>query len=438
MQCSLILTLLLCTFTLSGECSSQVALKRSSGSRHSNHKRFSVPSASFCNGATISSTLTNASEYSITSNRTLYYLPLSLNLTIISYSTEGYPIVCLETHNELPSPVALTVYRALTVMLLGLSMIMLLLSIAHLSQCRSVFGFILLNLAVTVFAADLTATVNAFSHSVLIICILSSIAEHLFLLSQFSWLALLAVNFALRLHRIANSFTSRSPLSIMLLYFCIGWGPSLLVSYITAVVHSLPDSRIHYSQPGFCHLSPVLAAVGLLLLPLLIGWSLAMATVVSILVYLHKLPFYFDNTDKRQFVLMFVLLCVMGAMFSLTAWTVLDRFPLSHLVALFASLVPLTLRSFLLITAFIPKQKLIIKMKTLLQYRNRVSPSPSTLATSSSVSSLPCSKIARQYPAETAELVRLMSDPSQVPKIHTCVRCHDKQISLELSKTEIN
>lgn len=294
-----------------------------------------------------------------------------------------------------------------------------------------------MNLALSQTMGDSALTLNAFGHDRDSVCTFSAIAEQFSLVAQLSLLAVLATNFALRLHRTANSLNpSYPPAFFKLLYLCVGWGPSFLITGVTMVIQAL--SRAQYGGNGFCHLAPPPTTVLLLVAPLIIGWIVATTASLYILWYLHKLQFSFDRTDKKQFGMMFALLVAMAVVITVTTWMLLDTSPRTHAISLFACIFATAARSILLLIGFMPKEQIMLQMMSYLTRHKRhvhPTPSPSHSAPSPSV---PLSHdtvrqtIATLYPLETAELVKVMSDPSQVPKIYTCTRCYsltDKEIT---------
>ncbi len=375
-------------------------------------------SASQCNNTL--TTLTNTCDYTILNNITLQYTPLNTNLSIVSYSTEGLPIVCLYLPMQPASflmqgfsPLALSLYQTATVLVLCTSLAVLLLAVAYIANSRTISSFLTINLALSLAIGDITLIFNAFGHGIDTLCILSAMAEHFFLLTEFSWLALLGGNFALRFYRIANSLPPKLNSFIMLLYLCIGWGPSFLFTGVAVVIYSLPGAEwVIYGQSGFCHLAPSPAVVLLLITPIIAGWIVAMAALLWILLYLYKIPFHFDTSDKKRFAFILGFLVVMAADIVMTMWVLLDRSPPTHVTSLFVYIFVLFARSLLLATGFIPKRQLIKKLKSIL--RNKVSPT-------SYIEPHPhlCPGI---DPLDAAELVNMMSDPSLVPKIYTCAR----------------
>ncbi len=381
-------------------------------------------SVSQCNNTL--TTLTNTCDYSILNNLTLHYSPLNTNLSIVSYSTEGLPIVCLYLQPTSLlmlgfSPTALSLYQTATVLVLCTSLAVLLLAIAYIASSRTLSSFLIINLALSLAISDITLTLNAFAHGTATLCILSGIAEHFFLLTQFSWLALLGGNFALRFYRVANSLPHTFSSFVMLLYLCIGWGPSFLFTGVTVVIHSfLGTEWIEYGLSGFCHLTPVATSVVLLITPIITGWIVATAALLWILVYLYKIQFDFDTTDKKLFAFMLSFLVVMAMEIVMTMWVLLDRSPPTHVTSLFICIFALIARSLLLATGFIPKRQLMKKLKSILG--NKVSPTPHVEPDpllSPGIDPLISPGI---DPVDAAELVNMMSDPSQVPKIYTCAR----------------
>ena len=381
-------------------------------------------SVSQCNNTL--TTLTNTCDYSILNNLTLHYSPLNTNLSIVSYSTEGLPIVCLYLQPTSLlmlgfSPTALSLYQTATVLVLCTSLAVLLLAIAYIASSRTLSSFLIINLALSLAISDITLTLNAFAHGTATLCILSGIAEHFFLLTQFSWLALLGGNFALRFYRVANSLPHTFSSFVMLLYLCIGWGPSFLFTGVAVVIHSfLGTEWIEYGLCGFCHLTPAATTVILLITPIITGWIVATAALLWILVYLYKIQFDFDTTDKKLFAYMLSFLVVMAVEIVMTMWVLLDGSPPTHVTSLFICIFALVARSLLLATGFIPKRQLMKKLKSILG--NKVSPTPHVEPDpllSPGIDPLISPGI---DPVDAAELVNMMSDPSQVPKIYTCAR----------------
>ncbi len=390
-------------------------------------------SVSQCNNTL--TTLTNACDYSILNNITLHYTPLNTNLSIVSYSMEGLPIVCLYLQHPTSllmlgfSPIALSLYQTATVLALCTSLALLLLAIAYIASSRTLSSFLIFNLALSLAITDITLTLNAFAHGIATLCILSAIAEHFFLLTQFSWLALLGGNFALRFYRVANSLPHTFSSFVMLLYLCIGWGPSFLFTGVAVVIHSfLGTEWIEYGLCGFCHLTPAATTVILLITPIITGWIVATAALLWILVYLYKIQFDFDTTDKKLFAYMLSFLVVMAVEIVMTMWVLLDGSPPTHVTSLFICIFALVARSLLLATGFIPKRQLMKKLKSILG--NKVSPTPHVEPDpllSPGIDSLLSPGIDPLIspgidPVDAAELVNMMSDPSQVPQIYTCAR----------------
>ncbi len=92
--------------------------------------------------------LTNGSDYTILNNVTLhYYTGINASLSIVGYSIEGFPLVCLplppQKHSVLNrglSPPTQRLYQSLTIFLLCFSLTILVIAVACFVSTRTVFS----------------------------------------------------------------------------------------------------------------------------------------------------------------------------------------------------------------------------------------------------------------------------------------------------------
>lgn len=397
-------------------------------------------------------TLTNSSQYYFIDNTTIHYAPLNSSLRVLNYSEQQFPIVCLNnslsTHSFLGSifiqfgPGLRESYYAFVLMAAVLMMAALLLAILLfiiLKEVRAMFGCVVLNLGVAFFISDVLLVLQTFLHYSPVICTLLAIAEHFCSLLQFSWLAILGVDFALRFYRVANSLGHRSLPQVFITYQCIGWGVPFCVTLFTVIIHFSTHGRVvQYGLDGRCHIVHIPSTVIFFSIPIVIAWMVCLLAVFGILVYLYKLPFNFDHFDKRRFCFMFMFIFVMAILHFVWMWVLLDGSLVSHVISLFTFLAVVGFRSVLFTIAFVINRKVLNAARRLCCNTDRVTPQVEPAV------QLPCpteyenptftlvdedqqpvhpvfrSRIAAVYPEEAEMLSRLMSEPSAVPKIHKC------------------
>lgn len=378
--------------------------------------------------------LNNASDYTLLDNATLHYTFDNATYFIVGYSVQGSPIVCFLPMSKFISVLehglsfsVRRLYQSLTIIFLFLSLALLILSVVCFASEKTIFSLIVMCLALSLTMGDTTMTLNAFGYNEKTVCIFSGIMEHFSLIAQFSLLGVLGTNFAIKLHRTANGVTTSYPAAFFkLLYLCVGWGPSLLFIGVTMVIQSLSGDA-QYGQNGFCHLNSPYTIVLLLVVPMIVGWTVAIISLLLILLYLFKIQFSFDSTDKKQCMTLFMLLVAMAVIIIVTVWTLLDESPLTHVSSLFVCLFAKTVRSLVFLVGFMSTEQLMSRVRSsLTQNKRHIHPTPSPSLPAHSTSSHDDARqtIACLYPVEAAELVRIMSDPTEVPPIYTCRRCH--------------
>ena len=395
--------------------------------------------------------LTNSSQYYFIDNTTIHYVPSNSSFHVFNYSEEQFPIVCLNnspsmcTHSFLGSifvqlgPELKYSYDTFVVMVAVLSITSILLAIllfVILKKMRTVFGCIVLNIGAVFCVSDVVLVLQAFLHYSPAVCTLLAIAEHFCSLLQFSWLAILGINFALRFHRAANSLSHRSLPCVFILYSSIGWSIPFCITLLSVIINfATHDQVIQYGLNGHCHISHVPSIVIFFSIPIIIAWMVCLLAVLGTLIYLYKMPFNFDHFDKSRFCFMFMLIFVMAVLHFVWVWVLVAGSPVLHVIALFAFLAVVGFRSVLFTVAFIINRKVCTSSKKVCRTTDQATPQLELQVPSTSEYENPTfirngdqlpvhpvfrSRIAAVYPEEAEKLSKLMSEPSTVPKILTC------------------
>ena len=262
----------------------------------------------------------DASQY-VTINRTLiFYRPLGVLTLLIGMTPNQLPIVCLDLAIPFVNPDTLRLFLRLQKFYGGLVFAMSIISallcstivaIYLLRPMRSVFGVVVVNVAIVFLVSDVVIVLvghSTFAAAHQGLCVFAAIAEQLINLALFVWLAILAVDVAIRYHRNANSLQPRSKKRVVVTYLLIGWTIPIALTGVGIAANFVSRGAIvQYGLEGSCHINHPQSALALLAIPDLVSIITAVVALVVILVLLCKLHFSFEKRDKIRFVLLFVL-----------------------------------------------------------------------------------------------------------------------------------
>ena len=252
-------------------------------------------------------------------NQTLiFHKALRVLTLVIGTAANQLPIVCLDFAIPFINPETLKLFLQLQKFYGGLTFATSTISalfcvsiivIYFLRPMRSVFGVVVINIAIVFLVSD--AVIILVGHSTFAsanqkLCVLAAIAEQLINLALFVWLAIFAVDIAIRYHRNANSLEPRSKKKVVAIYILVGWIVPLSLTTVGILGNfATRGAVVQYGLEGACHISHPQSALALFGLPDLISLIIAIVALLVVLVLLCKIQYSFDRRDKCRFILLF-------------------------------------------------------------------------------------------------------------------------------------
>jgi hypothetical protein len=252
-------------------------------------------------------------------NRTLiFHKALGVLTLVIGTAANQLPIVCLDFAIPFINPETLKLFLRLQRfyggLILATSIISVLISVSivvvyFLRSMRSVFGVVVINIAIIFLVSDIVIILvghSTFANANQRLCVIAAIAEQLINIALFVWVAIFAIDIAIRYHRNANSLLPRSKKRVVLIYTLVGWIVPLSLTTVGILANFATQGRVvQYGSEGACHINHQQSALILLGVPDLISLIIAMVALVVILVLLCKIQYSFERRDKCRFILLF-------------------------------------------------------------------------------------------------------------------------------------
>ena len=164
----------------------------------------------------------DASEYVAINQTLIFYKPLGVITLVIDMNPSQLPIVCLDLAIPFINPQTLRLFLMLqrfygglvfVTSIISVVLCLLVVSVYLMRPMRSVFGVVVINIAVIFLVSDVVIILvghSTFTAANQGLCVFAAIAEQLINLALFVWLAIFAVDVAIRYHRNANSLQPRS------------------------------------------------------------------------------------------------------------------------------------------------------------------------------------------------------------------------------------
>ena len=258
-------------------------------------------------------------EYVPINQTFIFYKPLGVITLVITTAPNQLPIVCLDIAVPSIDPQTLKLYLKIQKFYGGLIFVTAIISVVLcttivsiylLKPMCSIFGVVVINLAILFLVSDVVLILvghSSFSDANHGLCMFSAIAEQLVNVAIFVWLAIFAIDIAVRYHRSANSLQPRSKRRVMIAYLLIGWTIPIVLTIIGIAANFLSrGSLVQYGLQGSCHINHSQSVLALVTIPNLICITTAIMALVVIVILLCKIQYSFDNRDKCRFALLFV------------------------------------------------------------------------------------------------------------------------------------
>ena len=259
------------------------------------------------------------SEFVVINATLIFYKPLGVIALVIGTAANQLPIVCLDFAIPFINPETLKLFLQLQKFYGGLVFATSIISVVlcasiivvyFLRPMRSVFGAVVINIAIIFLVSDIVIILvghSTFANANQSLCVLAAIAEQLINLALFVWLAIFAIDIAIRYHRNANSLQPRSKKRVILIYLLVGWIIPLSLTTVGILANfATRGAVVQYGQEGNCHITHVQSSFVLFTLPDLICLIIAVLALVVILVLLCKIRYSFERRDKCRFILLFI------------------------------------------------------------------------------------------------------------------------------------
>ena len=274
-------------------------------------------SSGVCDTATV---LNGSYTYEFVSDSVVaVFSPVQELADVLGLDEGGLPVVCLE---GVPLPSMDLIFRFVGTVQTVASYVLLLISMAASSvvvfiyafskRMRSIFGLVAICSAISFFFNDFFLIIagpvsKAVSNDS--ICLMAAIFGHYWSVTQYMWLAIFGIDFALRYQRIAKSRGHRRKFTVAILYSIFGWGISFKI-WIAGIIGHFASRYVQYGMHRLsCRISDLPSFMFLSFIPSMVAVSVSLIAVVVILVYLCKLSsFSFKRTDRARFVSAFVFI----------------------------------------------------------------------------------------------------------------------------------
>lgn len=259
------------------------------------------------------------SQYVVINQTLIFYKPLGVIAIVIRLGPTQLPIICLDFARPFINPDTLKLFLKLQRFYGGLVFVASIISAVFctiviavylLRPMRSVFGVVVINIAIIFLVSDVVIILVAHSAFAIAnqgLCLFAAIAEQFINIALFVWLAILAVDVAIRYHRSANSLQPRSKKRVTITYLLIGWIIPVTLTVVGIVANFVSRGAIvQYGLQGSCHINHPQSVFALLAIPDLISIITAVVALIVILVLLCKVHYSFDKRDKCRFLLLFI------------------------------------------------------------------------------------------------------------------------------------
>ena len=261
----------------------------------------------------------DVSEFVPINQTLIFHKALGVLTLVIGTAANQLPIVCLDFAIPFINPEALKLFLQLQKFYGGLVFAASIISVFlcasiivvyFLRPMRSVFGAVVINIAMIFLVSDIVIILvghSAFANANHSLCVFAAIAEQLVNLALFVWLAIFAIDIAIRYHRNANSLQPRSKKRVILIYILVGWIVPLSLTTVGILANfATQGAVVQYGLEGACHINHSQSALVLFGLPDLISLVIAVVALIVILVLLCKVQYSFERRDKCRFILLFI------------------------------------------------------------------------------------------------------------------------------------
>lgn len=272
------------------------------------------------------------SEYVPINQTFIVYKPLGVIALVIQTGPSQLPIVCLDLAIPFINPEAIRLFLkiqkfygvlALVTSIISVPICVIIVAVYSLRPMRSVFGVVVINLAIIFLVSDIVLILGghaAFANINHGLCVFAAIVEHFINMSLFIWLAIFAIDIASRYHRNANSLQPRSKKCVIMIYLLIGWIIPIASTFIGIIINFLSrGDSVQYGLQGSCHINQSRSAFALVVIPDLFSIITAILALVVILILLCKIDYSFEKRDKCHFVMLFIFYMFLIILWS--TWT---------------------------------------------------------------------------------------------------------------------
>lgn len=261
----------------------------------------------------------NQSEFVPINQTLIFYKPLGVITPVIQTTPNQLPIVCLDLGIPSINPETIKLFLKIQkfygILVIATSIISvpictIIVVVYLLRPMHSVFGVVVINLAVIFLVSDVVLILgghSAFTNTNQGLCMFAAIAEHFINLSLFIWLAIFAIDIAIRYHRNANSLQPKSKRRVIITYLLIGWIIPIASTVIGITANFLSQGAIvQYGLQEGCHINHPQSVFALIVIPDILSIITAMLALIVILILLCKIHYSFEKRDKCRFVLLFI------------------------------------------------------------------------------------------------------------------------------------
>ena len=278
------------------------------------------------------------SEYVSINQTLIFYKPLGVSTPVIETGPSQLPIICLDLAIPSINPETIRLFLkiqkfygilALVTSIISVPLCAIIIAVYSLRPIRSVFGVVVINLAIIFLVSDIVLILGghaAFASINQGLCMFAAIVEHFINVSLFIWLAIFAIDIAIRYHRSANFLQPRSKKCVTMIYLLIGWILPFTSAFIGIIANFLSQGDIiQYGLQGSCHINQSRSAFALVVVPDLVAIITAILALVVILILLCKIGFSFEKRDKCRFVMLFIFYLFFIILWSIWTLTIMGE-----------------------------------------------------------------------------------------------------------------
>ena len=235
----------------------------------------------------------NPDEYEFYDNSTVIFRQEIFD--IIGYDSNGQPVICVafnqsgelitntSTVTVLSYPPGFTELSYIGSILSIISSILILTTYTLFKELRTLPSQLLMNMVVAFLVSDVFLILSGVVSQTVVsieLCTSVSVILHFFLLSRFSWMNCMGIQYtrtfirAVRLR--ATSKNSGTNNKLLLGYVTVGWGIPLLITLITVIINFSVEGSVRYGtdvdgEQGLCWVNGKIAGILTFIVPILVS-----------------------------------------------------------------------------------------------------------------------------------------------------------------------